>query len=652
MPQLSLQGGSHENDNDGDDSSSDSDEGEDDDETEREPSRRSASSSTESFHSALQSARTSRFSTHPPALPEIDSSALDVSFDDAPNVKVARVEPMKTPTSRGARTAQEGDYFSIEAHCPSSRDADRTPGSPLRTPRPRDTQMPFALTNMKPMPPLPTPGGDGRPTIYKHASRSMIDIMPRSQTPEEVPQPKAKVSPRPTTAVGKTRPGRRQTKTNVIGKDAPSLPSSTPAVQQEKKPVAPPIPTYEAANGLRRRRSMPTFSGAGSEPPPYPSYPFPHPHHRPQPHEDEGREPLPAYKNDVYLKAIMPRKMEFSKPGVQARDRKWRRVMCVLEGTMFRVYDCPKEISGVGTLEDWWERKVGVGDIAIGQPGATAAGATANGGTAQVSVANAPTASQAPPPAKIEEGGSGPATARLTVPVAPPPTSFQQPLQPAATRSRLNIVGRLRSRSHGRSVSDVSHMANPPPVPSRSSLSIASGVANANGITTSPSDTESRTSTSPSHLSVGGVPSSASSASNVSTRSSRRSSFLSGSRSGGQNPKAVPDPSPSDLIKMYTLQHAESGLGNDYFKRKNVIRVRMEGEQFLLQAKDISEVVEWIEGLQAAANIALDLDERPMPRGPLFPRRRRRRGPRRPAEAGGENQNTNTNNPPRSPPLI
>lgn len=86
------------------------------------------------------------------------------------------------------------------------------------------------------------------------------------------------------------------------------------------------------------------------------------------------------------------------------------------------------------------------------------------------------------------------------------------------------------------------------------------------------------------------------------------------------------------------MQHAESGLGNDYLKRKHVIRVRVEGEQFLFQAKDVADVVAWIEvwmkllvprhqlhgcflqGLQAAANVALDLDERPMPKGPLFPR--------------------------------
>lgn len=82
----------------------------------------------------------------------------------------------------------------------------------------------------------------------------------------------------------------------------------------------------------------------------------------------------------------------------------------------------------------------------------------------------------------------------------------------------------------------------------------------------------------------------------------------------------VPEPDPGELIKQYTLQYAECGLGLDYVKRKNVIRVKMEGEQFLLQAKDPLEVVAWIEGIQSGANVALDLDERPMPRGPLFPR--------------------------------
>lgn len=49
------------------------------------------------------------------------------------------------------------------------------------------------------------------------------------------------------------------------------------------------------------------------------------------------------------------------------------------------------------------------------------------------------------------------------------------------------------------------------------------------------------------------------------------------------------------LVRKYTLQHAESGLGSDYLKRRNVMRVRAEGEQFLLQADSVMAVVNWIE---------------------------------------------------------
>lgn len=118
--------------------------------------------------------------------------------------------------------------------------------------------------------------------------------------------------------------------------------------------------------------------------------------------------------------------------------------------------------------------------------------------------------------------------------------------------------------------------------------------------------------------------------------------------------EVVPIPSRSNLIHNYTLQHSESGLANDYVKRRNVIRVRLEGQQFLLQARDVASVVEWIEGFQMAGNVALDLDERPMPRGPLFPRRRRRRQQQRlgqdtnggvtghPADEGSTSENPTT----------
>lgn len=51
----------------------------------------------------------------------------------------------------------------------------------------------------------------------------------------------------------------------------------------------------------------------------------------------------------------------------------------------------------------------------------------------------------------------------------------------------------------------------------------------------------------------------------------------------------------NQLLKVYTLQNAESGLAADYVKRKNVVRVRSEGEQFLLQTDSARDVVDWIE---------------------------------------------------------
>jgi hypothetical protein len=57
----------------------------------------------------------------------------------------------------------------------------------------------------------------------------------------------------------------------------------------------------------------------------------------------------------------------------------------------------------------------------------------------------------------------------------------------------------------------------------------------------------------------------------------------------------IADPPESDIIRSYGLANAESGVGNDYTKRQHVIRVRLEGEQFLLQARDVGAVVDWIE---------------------------------------------------------
>jgi hypothetical protein len=79
------------------------------------------------------------------------------------------------------------------------------------------------------------------------------------------------------------------------------------------------------------------------------------------------------------------------------------------------------------------------------------------------------------------------------------------------------------------------------------------------------------------------------------------------------------------LLRHYSLQNAESGLAADYIKRKHVVRVRAEGEQFLLQTNGDRGTIDLIEVLQAATNVALDIDARPLPKFITLPRRRRRR---------------------------
>ncbi|PPQ78631.1 hypothetical protein CVT25_010595 [Psilocybe cyanescens] len=513
-------------------------------------------------------------------------------------------------------------------------------------------------------------------------------------------------------------------------------------------------PAYDAlSHPLRRRRSMPTFT-ATTAPPPYPDF-APHPQSglkgiRILPREDEGREVLPPYTNDIKLVAIMPRKLEFSRPGVQAKDRKWRRVLCVLEGTVFKVYKAPAGASGVGALGQWWENKVGVGDVAVAGPVTTttfASGSGAASGSGRRSGEGAGGGHSRRPSGQLNgipnvnpgdfAGGRGEEGVRAAIAAveqveraverererdllrarkngeveprddeqASPvdsvstgaggsPVQLQPPalhvqghhhlqldhpsgsgcseghsgsggLLPA-TRSALNLAVQLLKpggssrHGHARSSSDVGHSPMRAHSP-RSSLNIPrSGRTTPTSSLPSRSPTPSpsvanysRPSTPATSISMGST-SHLHTHSNSHSASSERSGFRvgAGSMAGGSSSRAsnsrqaarpnvaiisrekeklekekerMLEPDKADLIRAYTMQNAESGLGSDYLKRKHVIRVRLEGEQFLLQAQDVDSVIAWIEGLQSATNIALDLDERPMPRGPIFPRRRRRR---------------------------
>jgi hypothetical protein len=75
----------------------------------------------------------------------------------------------------------------------------------------------------------------------------------------------------------------------------------------------------------------------------------------------------------------------------------------------------------------------------------------------------------------------------------------------------------------------------------------------------------------------------------------------------------------------YTMQYAEAGIASDYVKRKYVLRVRAEGEQFLMQCPNEEERDAWVEAVQAGSSIALALEDRNMPKYVTLPRRRRAR---------------------------
>ena len=388
-------------------------------------------------------------------------------------------------------------------------------------------------------------------------------------------------------------------------------------------------PAYETIIPLRRRLSMPTFHATSTSPPPYPDL-FSNSQIQGvkltqiQPRDDEGREKLPAYSNSIYIKAIMPRKLEFTQPGVQAKDRKWKRVLCVLEGTSFKVYKPP----GVSVIGGWWENQVGVGDMAVsatttnpsGSVGGRQIAQGADTGGAGAGVAGGAVrkskeevertremmmtqssqlndASQTQGPSFTASSSPYPSSTRIGGPVIP------------ATKSALNLAVHLlipSSRGHARTTSDVGQSSNTPSFPKlpRPSLNIPlNGRSTPTGsFSSSRSPSPTFAASSSSSLTTSSSRSHRSTTSSTGSGTSRMvasSYHVAASSSTSKGKKQMDDsdliPHKHNLIKAYTMQQAESGLGSDYVKRKHVIRVRLEGEQFLLQASDVDSVIEWIE---------------------------------------------------------
>ncbi|KAI0701382.1 hypothetical protein BC835DRAFT_246049 [Cytidiella melzeri] len=248
----------------------------------------------------------------------------------------------KVPTIQRTPATPQMDYFNSkfnEWHAPSPTGGSGVQKDPRHTPRPVDFED-FVAPRTVPM-----PHSSPRPMLTHHASKSMSDLLSMG---------------------GRQEKEKESSEVSIRGHLAPDYSLAT--TRDTPRGDAGPSTVCEPTVTLRRQRSLPTFTLA-TEPPPYPTFSAFKANGPPiVPREEEGMEQLPQYTNHIYLAAIMPRKMEFDAPGVQSKDRKWKRALCVLEGTSFKVYKVH-----AGVVGGWWERTVGVGDKTSVDPGSVGA---------------------------------------------------------------------------------------------------------------------------------------------------------------------------------------------------------------------------------------------------------------------------------------
>ena len=262
----------------------------------------------------------------------------------------------------------------------------------------------------------------------------------------------------------------------------------------------------------------------------------------------------------MHIEGNLSRKQEFSAPGVQARDRSWKKLYFILRGTALFVYKFDphrfplKSENAVvpTTTEEESEENLHVhlpGERRLSQP-------TIVGGSHSGARRGSLDATPTPSPACARRG------------------SIVSGIAGSGER-RGSISGVLAAATEGRRGS----------LPGPSPLSTGADHARrpSGSSTTAPSTTTASTANSDAKdTQLFNPPRKTSVSSSIGSASSQSTSIASHFQ---QN----------QLLKVYTLQNAESGLAADYIKRKNVVRVRSEGEQFLLQTDSARDVVDWIE---------------------------------------------------------
>lgn len=91
-------------------------------------------------------------------------------------------------------------------------------------------------------------------------------------------------------------------------------------------------------------------------------------------------------------------------------------------------------------------------------------------------------------------------------------------------------------------------------------------------------------------------------------------------RLSGVDAQQAQGPVSRSETRSFTLQGGEAGIAADYEKRAFVIRIRAEGEQFLLALGTLSSMLEWVDRLNTAIDISMPLESRRMPRNRTLPR--------------------------------
>lgn len=364
-------------------------------------------------------------------------------------------------------------------------------------------------------------GLPSRPSFYQRQSRSMVDLSKALQESSLADAPADRGQSSPTKARSRSRSSSRPptassaTSTNNPGIEAIPEGPSSPALPDAQQASA-----QQGASGrsLQRRQSMPEMR---IDPPVYqidddfridymPGQP------KPSSREDEGREALPAYTCDVHIEGWVPRKMEFLKPGVQAKDRRWKRQYLILHGTSIKVYRSDPRVKAVP------------GEGAPPTPGIHKADHRPSFGSVSGK--------------SIMSGGGGGGSAA----------------------SRRGTVSSVISTASSSAVSVSSANSEKAPInPNMQKVTSKRRFDPDTPVHVHPQEEEG-----------GGL-------------ASLQHAPASLLAKAGEN----------RCVRHYTLQGAESGLAADYLKRRHVVRVRAEGEQFLIQAKDDRAVIDWIEAV-------------------------------------------------------